>query len=164
MAKAPHGRELEGPINDVLDRCMAWMVDNTPRGPNGRELKDSQITVDQRNRRAEFLWSDGKKARADAQVIGFCIQEEGSAPGTALFRWSWDDPSFDKTMTKHALELKKYGEKRRIEELTLKQMRVHQQRCWKFAALAAVLSGATAAVGCPVDGKLVFVTIGPLKT
>lgn len=163
MPKAPQGRDLEGPINDVLDRCMAWMVDNTPKGPNGRDLKDSQITVDQKNRRAEFQWSDGKKARADAQVIGFCIQEEGSAPGVSLFRWSWDDPSFDKAMTKHAAELKKYGEKRKIEEFSLKQMRVHQGRIWKFAALAAAISGATAAVACPVDNKLVFVTIGPLR-
>lgn len=164
MAKAPQGKDLEGPINDVLDRCMAWMVENTPKGPNNRALADSQITVDQKNRRADFLWRDGKKARADAQVIGFCIQEEGGAPGTSLFRWSWDDPSFDKAMTRHALELKKYGERRHIQEFSLPTMRVHRDRCWKFAALAAALTGATAAVGCPVDGKLVFVTIGPLKT
>jgi hypothetical protein len=164
MARAPHGKDLEGPINEVLDRCFEWAVDNLPTGPGGRKLEDSQLTVDQKNRRAEFVWNDGKKARADAQVIGFCIQEEGSAPGVSLFRWAWDDPSFDKAITKHALELKKYGEKRKIEELaTLKTMRVHRERCWKFAALAAALSGATAAVGCPVDGKLVFVTIGPLR-
>jgi hypothetical protein len=164
MPKAPQGKELEGPFNEVLDRCFAWASDNTPSGPGGRDLKDTQITVDQKNRRAEFLWSDGKKARADAQVIGFCIQEEGSAPGVSLFRWSWDDPSFDKAMTRHALELRKYGEKRKIAELSLPQMRVHRDRCWKFAALAAALAGATSAVACPVDSKLVFVTIGPLKT
>jgi hypothetical protein len=164
MSRAPQGKDLEGPINEVLDRCFDWSIDNLPKGPNGRELKDSQITIDQRNRRAEFVWSDGKKARADAQVIGFCIQEEGRAPGVSLFRWSWDDPSFDKAMTKHALELKKYGERRKIEELSIPQMRVHRERCWKFTALAAALTGAAGAVGCPVDDKLVFVTIGPLKS
>jgi hypothetical protein len=164
MAKAPQGRELEGPINDVLDRCWEWMTDATPKGPNGRPLEESAITVDQKARRAEFAWPDGKKARAEAQIIGFMIQESGQAPGVSLWRWAWDDPSFDKNMTKHALELKKWGEKRKIEELaTLKQMRVHKARAWKFAALAAALTGSSGAVGCPVGDKLVLLTIGPVK-
>lgn len=164
MAKAPHGKELEGPINEVLERCMEWVLENTPKGPNGRALEDSVITVDQRARRAEFAWSDGKKARADAQVIGFLIPEEGSPQGVSLWRWGWDDPSFDKNMVKHGLELKKYGEKRKIEEFLLPTMRVHKARCWTYAGLAAVLAGASGAVGCPVDGKLVLLTIGPVKS
>jgi hypothetical protein len=163
MAKAPHGKELEGPINEVLDRCWEWMVDATPKGPGNRALEDAAITVDQKARRAEFAWADGKKARADAQIVGFMIQEPGAAPGVSLWRWSWDDPSFDRNMTKHAQELKKFGEKRKIEEFSLGQMRVHKARAWKFAALAAALSGAAGAVGCPVGDKLVLLTIGAPK-
>jgi hypothetical protein len=163
MTKAPQGKQLEGPINDVLERCWDWVLETTPKGPNGRALEESEITVDQRARRVEFAWSDGKKAKADAQIIGFLVQEEGSAPGVSLFRWAWDDPSFDKAITKHAQELKKFGEKRKIEEFSIPQMRVHSQRCWKFAALAAALNGATGAVGCTVEGKLVLLTIGAVK-
>lgn len=164
MAKAPQGKALEGPINEVLDRCFEWATDELPKGPNGRLLEESAVTVDQKARRAEFAWPDGKKARADAQIIGFMIQEPGSAPGVSLWRWAWDDPSFDRNMVKHALELKKWGEKRRIEEFSLAQMRVHKGRAWRFASLAAALNGAVGAVGCPVDDKMVLLTIGPLKT
>lgn len=163
MARALQGKELEGPFNEVLERCIAWVKDDTPAGPGGRALADSALTVDQRARRVEFAWRDGKKARAEAQVVGFLIQEPGGAPGESLWRWGWDDPSFEKGMVKHALELKKYGEKRRIAELSLPQMKVHRDRCWGFAGLAAALSGAAGAVGCPVDGKLVLLTIGPVK-
>ncbi len=164
MTKAPHGKELEGPINGVLERCMEWILEHNPKGPNGRPLEESVMTVDQRARRAEFAWSDGKKARAEAQIIGFLIQEEGSAPGVSLWRWGWDDPSFDKNMVKHSLEMKKYGEKRKIDELTLPTTRVHKARCWSYAGLAAVLAGASGVAGCPVDDKLVLLTIGPVKS
>ena len=74
------------------------------------------------------------------------------------------DPSFDRNIVKHGLELKKYGEKRKIAELTLPTMRVHKARCWTYVGLAAALNGAVGAVGCPVDGKLVLMTIGPVKS
>ena len=164
MSKPPHGKELDGPVNDVLDLCNAWVLDNMPGGPGGRALETSTVTVDQRARRAEFVWPDGKKARADAQIIGFLVPEEGGAPGASLWRWGWDDPSFDKAMVKHAQELKKFGERRGIAELSLPSMRVHQARCWAYTALAAVLAGAAGTVGCPVEGKLVLMTIGPVKS
>lgn len=163
MAKAPSGKDLEGPINNVLQRCMDWVLNDTPSGPQGRRLEDSQPTVDQRARRVEFQWQDGKRARADAQIVGFLIQETGQPAGVSLWRWGWDDPSFDKAMTKHGLELKKYGEKRQIEEFSIPTMRVHRDRCWAFAGLAAALNGASGAVACPVDDKLVILTIGPVK-
>ena len=163
--KAPAGKELEGPINEVLQRCMDWVIDGVPSGPQGRKLEDAQITGDQRARRVEFEWPDGKRARADAQVIGFLIQETGQPPGVSLWRWGWDDPGFDKAMVKHGLELKKYGEKRKIEEFSLTgAVRVHRDRCWAFTGLAAALNGAAGAVGCPVEDKLVMLTIGPVKS
>lgn len=165
MIKAPSGRELEGPINDVLQRCMDWSLATAPTGPGRRPLEASTVTVDQRARRCDFVWPDGKKARADAQIIGFMVPEPGGGdPNATLWRWSWDDPSFDKAIVKHAQELRKYGSKHRIEELLLPQLRVHRTRCWMFAALAAALSGAAGTAGCPVDDKLVLLTIGPLKS
>ena len=165
MVKAPSGKDLERPINEVLQRCMDWALETAPRGPNGRALEESVVTVDQRARRCDFAWRDGKKARAEAQIIGFLLPEAGSSdPNVSLWRWGWDDPSFDKAMIKHAQDLKKYGERRKIEELLLPTMRVHRTRCWMFAALAAALSGASGTVGCPVDNKLVLLTIGPLKS
>ena len=165
MVKPPHGKDLERPINDVLQRCMDWALETAPKGPNGRALEESVVTVDQRARRCEFGWSDGRKARADAQIVGFLLPDTGAGdPNVSLWRWGWDDPSFDRNMIKHAQELRKYGARRRIDELLLPTIRVHRARCWMFAALAAVLTGASGTVGCPVDDKLVLLTVGPLKS
>lgn len=161
--RRPQGRDLEGPIDDVLDRCWAWALAATPSGPNGRKLDEAAVTVDQRARRAEFAWGDGKRVRAEAQTIGFFAPDPGGAPDMVLFRWAWDDPAFEKAMIRHALDLKRWGEKRRLGEFSTGAMRVPRARCWKFGALAAALSGAAATVGCPVDGKLVLLTVGPLK-
>ena len=160
---APQRQELEGPFDEVLERCLQWVLRSTPVGPDGRALADSVVSVDQVARTVGFAWADGRKCAADAQVVGFLIQEEGSFPGVSLWRWGWDDPSFAKEMTQHASELRKYGQAHKVEELQLPTMRVHKGRCWAFAALAAALSGATGTVGCPVGDKMVLLTIGPLR-
>jgi hypothetical protein len=163
MTRPPQGRDLEGPINDVLVRCMNWAFDHAPPGPGGRQLKDASITVEQNRRRAVFQWKDGAKAHADAQIVGFYRPAPDAPPGAVHWRWAWDDPSFDKAMIKHALALKSYGERRKLAEFTIPVTFGHRDRCWNYAALAAALGGASGVAGCQVDDKMALLTIGPVQ-
>jgi hypothetical protein len=104
-----------------------------------------------------FSNADGTKAVAPAQIIGSFSTNDNS------WLWAWDNPSIIDDLKLHALKLKEYGEKHRIEKLTMRKWTGTEDDAWAMAALAVKLCNAQGAYRGPAGPAYVFMTFGEVK-
>lgn len=105
-----------------------------------------------------FSFADGLKAVAPAQIIG----TYNSTDGTWL--WAWANSSINDSLKKDAQKMREFGEKNKIEQLTVRKWVGTQEDAWAMAAVAVKLCGAQGAYRGPASDTLfVFMTFGEVK-
>jgi hypothetical protein len=117
-------------------------------------LADADWNVDQDVGDIVFTTPQGIVATAPVQIIG----TYNSLDGTWL--WSWDNPSIEPALQGHALQLRDYGEKHGIAQLTTRKLACSEDDAWRLTALACKLCGAQGAYRVPADSTYIFMTFG----
>ncbi len=140
----------------LTERAVNDLRLKTQAAINLYRLDECRWDVDLTRGQITFTHEGGNTARAAVQIVGTYDAREGS------WMWAWDHPSIAEPLRQHAERLRRYGEENRIEELTTQKLKCPEEDCWRFTALASLLSKAQGAYRGPTDGPLVFMTYGPV--
>jgi hypothetical protein len=96
-----------------------------------------------------------KTATADMQIVGTLYN------GT--FLWGWDHPSVPAPL-RHAAQLaKKWGEEKKLEEYTQKEVPASEDKAWEFTAVAARLAKSAGTYRGRNGDAWVYMVFGPVS-
>lgn len=117
-------------------------------------LGDSDWNVDQDTGEIVFTSPKGIVATAPVQIIGTYNTRDGT------WLWGWDNPSVEPALQQHALEVRAYGEKHGVAQLTTRKLTCTEDDAWMLTALACKLCGAQGVYRGPADTTFIFMTFG----
>lgn len=141
----------------LLERSMNELQAKTAAHDASWHLAEADWSVDQDTGEIVFDAPNGVVATAPVQIIG----TYNSIDGTWL--WSWDNPSIEPELQSHALQVRDYGEKHEIDQLTTRKFACTEDDAWLLTALACKLCGAQGAYRGPADSTFIFMTFGAVS-
>ena len=100
----------------------------------------------------EFTSPNGMKATCSLQVIGTLNTQDGT------WLWSWGNDTIASKLQAHAKIVKGYGERHRIQQLTMRKFPCSEETAWEFAAIACKLGNAEGAYRGQAGSVNVFMT------
>lgn len=100
---------------------------------------------------------NGTHVEAPLQVIGTYNTEKRT------WLWGWDHPSVEPPFDAHAQQMREYGAKHGLADLTTRTLHCSSDRCWEFTAVACLLNAAQGAYRGPSGSTFVFMTFGEVK-
>ena len=103
-----------------------------------------------------FTFPD-KVVTCEAQIIGSFDASKGT------WLWAWNNPHVEKSLTRHAAQVLKYGKEHGYAKLTKAEWEASQEDAWQMAAIATLLCDAQGAYRGPADDVYVFMTFGKPK-
>jgi hypothetical protein len=104
-----------------------------------------------------FEFADGVVATCPAQIVGSLDTTDSS------WLWAWANPSIPDSLIRDALQVREYGEQRKIARLTSAEWACTEDDAWSMAALACKLSGAQGVYRGPAGSALVFISFGKVQ-
>lgn len=149
----PSGGQGSARLAALLDESMAALVERNSQHRALWGLGDEERwDLDQDSGDLVFTFADGRTVRAAAQIIGTYDSAQAS------WMWAWRNPSIDARMTRAALQVKRFGERKGIGRLTDPKWRGDEDDAWAMTAIALWLCEANGAYRGPAGSTYVFMT------
>lgn len=120
-------------------------------------IGEADWSVDQDTGTVVFTNLEGTQATAPVQIIGTYDTQDGS------WLWSWENPSVDPSLTRHAQQMREYGREHSVDVLTTGKLPCSEDRCWDLTAAACLICEAQGAYRGPAGTAMVFMTFGEVS-
>ncbi len=118
--------------------------------------KANTWSVDQKKGLIRFNFSNGKVVTAPVQIIG-------TYADNGTFMWSWDHPSVEAALNKHASLVKQFGKKHKLQTLLIRTVKISEKEAWKYTALAMRLGNASGAYRAKSGKTWIYMTFGKVS-
>jgi hypothetical protein len=120
-------------------------------------IGEADWDLDQDTGLITFTNSRNVQAIAEAQFVGTYNRVDGT------WLWAWDNPSLEPALVAQVEITREYGLQHNIAELTVRKLRITEERCWEFTALANKLGRSQGAYRGTAGDTLVFLTFGEIS-
>lgn len=140
-------------IEQSLEKLSAATINHRKTWGFG---KANTWSVDQKKGLIRFNFSNGKVVTAPVQIIG-------TYADNGTFMWSWDHPSVEAALNKHASLVKQFGKKHKLRTLLIRTVKISEKDAWKYTALAMRLGNASGAYRAKSGKTWIYMTFGKVS-